>query len=146
MEQFLAEFQRTLTEAYTQLNKISEVDSAEAREAGKWSPREIVGHLIDSAANNHQRFIRAQFADDLSLPGYDGEEWVRVQQYQRVAWSQLLTLWHCYNQHLIQVVSCFPTDKLGNKLSIGGGEPVTIQFVIEDYLTHMQSHLKQILN
>ena len=35
-----------------------------------WSPRQELGHLIDSAANNHIRFVRAATEPEFSGPGY----------------------------------------------------------------------------
>ena len=71
MEQFLNEFRDIVESARNNLLAIT-AEEAQKGPAGKWSPKEIVGHLIDSAANNHQRFIRAQFTDDLICPSYDG--------------------------------------------------------------------------
>ena len=60
---------------------------------GKWSPQEIIGHLVDSASNNHGRFVRAQLHDDLIFPGYDQEAWVRMQDYVSSDWVALIALW-----------------------------------------------------
>jgi len=77
------------------LLEIPEQQSAIARSEDKWSPKEIIGHLIDSASNNHQRFVRAQFTDELIFAGYEQEGWVRVQDYQGRAgrsWYYLETI------------------------------------------------------
>jgi hypothetical protein len=66
---------------------------------GKWSTKEVVGHLIDSAANNHQRFVRAQWTDDLLCPTYAQDEWVRTQRYQEAPWPDLVELFRTYNRH-----------------------------------------------
>ena len=79
--------------------------------AGKWSPREIIGHLIDSASNNHQRFVRASFQDDLVFSGYDQDQkWVALQQYQEARWEDLLTLWASFNRHLARVMAATPAE------------------------------------
>ena len=75
---------------------------------GKWSPREIIGHLIDSASNNHQRFVRASFQDDLVFAGYDQDRWVAMQRYQEARWEDLLTLWASFNRHLARVMASDP--------------------------------------
>lgn len=124
--------------------------------AGKWSPREIIGHLIDSASNNHQRFVRAQFTDDLVFAGYEQEGWVRVQGYQEEDWSGLLELWKLYNKHIHRVMSLVPEDTrtkprykhnlhqiASDKLS--ENEPVTLEWFMRDYVDHMKKHLAQIL-
>jgi hypothetical protein len=100
MQDFLDDFRQTIGTASEQLLQISAAQSAVPRAEGKWSPREIIGHLIDSASNNHQRFVRAQFTDDLVFAGYEQEGWVRVQNYQGEDWTELVQLWRLYNQHI----------------------------------------------
>jgi hypothetical protein len=110
----------------------------------KWSKKEILGHLIDSAANNHQRFVRAQLSKELSFPGYEQESWIRVQHYQTASWKDLISLWENYNRHIAHVISTMPADVLNNICIVGNGEPVTLLFLVEDYVRHMEHHLKQI--
>ena len=73
--------------------------------ATAWSIKEIIGHLIDSAAHNHQRFVRAELQADLVFPGYDQDDWVRAQAYHSAPWGPLLTLWQSYNLHLARVMA-----------------------------------------
>ncbi len=109
-----------------------------------WSPKEILGHLIDSASNNHQRFVRAQQVDALSLPGYEQNHWVRSQGYNDADWSHLVALWTHFNLHLADVVARIPTDRYSIPCTIGESEPVTLEFVIVDYLNHLKHHMAQI--
>ena len=156
MEDFLSDFGQTIDTASNQLLQISAEQSQTPRAAGKWSPKEIIGHLIDSASNNHQRFVRAQFTDDLVFAGYEQEGWVRVQNYQGEQWADLVQLWKLYNQHLLHLISRVPEEtrmKLRYKHnlhqlaseSLSESEPVTLDWFIRDYLDHMKKHLKQIL-
>ncbi len=110
----------------------------------KWSVKEVLGHLIDSAANNHQRFVRAQEGDVLSFPKYEQDHWVRAQAYSEASWAEMIELWRLYNRHLAHVILQIPADKLEVECSIGPYEPVTLEFLIEDYLDHLRHHLKQI--
>ena len=146
MEILIQEFIATLNTASAQLAKISEADSEKFPAPGKWSPKQIIGHLIDSASNNHQRFVRVQLQDKLSLPRYEQELWVAAQNYQDESWSQLLSFWQSYNQHLAHVIANIPAEKLSHLVRIGEGEPVTLKFLIEDYVAHLRQHLRQILN
>ncbi len=81
LKETLEDFRQTIESSAVRLLRISEEESRQPLSPGKWSASEVIGHLIDSAANNHQRFVRAQFRDELVFPGYEQEEWVRVQGY-----------------------------------------------------------------
>src|SRR6266481_1040377 len=112
MADFVEEFRQTIERATGRLTQISEAQSSIPRAAGKWSPKEIIGHLIDSASNNHQRFVRAQFSDDLLFQGYEQEQWVRVQCYKDEPWVLLVQLWRHYNLHLAHVMAAVPENAL----------------------------------
>src|SRR6185369_11177657 len=80
-QQFLGDFRDTIVSAKARLSDMSETESRRKSSPDDWSPAEVLGHLIDSAANNHQRFVRAQFTDDLVFSGYEQERWVSSQKY-----------------------------------------------------------------
>jgi hypothetical protein len=110
----------------------------------KWSPKQVLGHLIDSAANNHQRFVRVQAESDLSLPGYAQDFWVDSQRYGDRAWADLIELWSSYNRHLAHVIAHIAEAKGSVRCRIDG-VPVTLREVALDYVGHVQHHLRQIL-
>lgn len=119
-------------------------DWERSRGEGAWTRLEILGHLIDSAANNHQRFVRAMAEGDLVWPGYDQEAMVRVQQYGIATPSLLIGLWESYNLLLARLMGLISEDRLGSRCVIGGAEAVTLEFLVRDYVDHMQHHLRQI--
>ena len=108
-----------------------------------WSMKEIVGHLIDSASNNHQRFVRLQFDDLLNFPPYDGELWVKIQKYREMNWSRIVLLWHNYNCMLINIIGCIGDDSLSNVWVKGEDDVITLEALIFDYYRHMEFHIKQ---
>jgi hypothetical protein len=110
-----------------------------------WSKKEVLGHLIDSASNNHQRFVRVQMNQPLKFPGYTQDVWVNVQAYQNASWKNLVELWRSFNTHLLHVIANVPDDKLNNICSIADKEPVTLKWLFEDYVRHAEHHLQQIL-
>lgn len=155
MKDFIKEFRNVLQESETRLQEISEVDSAKRQSPGKWSAREVVGHLIDSAINNHRRFVNGQLADKLVFSGYDQDKWVALQQYQDEAWHNLIALWKSLNLHIVHVVEQIPPAALAKPHSVHNFDkiawktvdketPVTLEYLIRDYLAHMQHHLNQI--
>lgn len=138
------ELVRVVSEAASRLRAL-DADGAAARARPEaWSIKEIVGHLIDSAANNHQRFVRAQQTDELVFPEYDQDAWVRLQQYQARPWSELIEFWALYNRHLSDTIRAIPKGALGVTCRIGAGEPATLRALVEDYLVHLRHHLTQI--
>ena len=154
-EQFLDGFRQTVLNATTRLGNIAAEDSRRKTSEDDWAPIEILGHLVDSAANNHQRFVRAQFTDDLLFQGYEQNDWVNSQKYLEASWSDLIQLWSSYNLHLHHVASVMPADVLTkprdkhnlDKISFKGvsqGEPSTMEYFIRDYVDHLRHHLDQI--
>ena len=155
MNDALEDFRRTIETAVARLRALSAEESARPKGADKWSARQILGHLIDSAANNHQRFVLAQLKDDLLFPGYQQEDWVRVQHYDEAAWPLLVQLWESYNLHLLHVMAHTPPAKLQTSCTqhtldriawqtVKVSEPVTLEYLMRDYIGHLQHHLRQI--
>lgn len=130
--------------AAAELRTISDRVAASKPDPAVWSVKEIVGHLIDSAANNHQRFVRAQQAAEFSFPGYEQDAWVGSQDYQARPWLQLVELWVLYNHHLAHVIRRIPESAASVPCRIGANDVVTLSFLVEDYLDHLRHHLKQI--
>jgi hypothetical protein len=130
--------------AFTQLRGISEETSALRPAPRQWSKKEIIGHLIDSAANNHQRFIRAQQCEELVFPPYDQERWVELNDYQGHAWQDMLAFWKLYNVQVARTICRIPNGKGSTICRIGSNPPVTLQYLAEDYVAHMRHHFKQL--
>ena len=132
-------------------------ESRAPRTQGKWSAKEILGHLIDSASNNHQRFVRAQFTDTLVFPAYEQESWVRAQGYKEEAWPLLVELWRTFNLHLAHVMQHAPESARRARrashnlnaigwIKIDEGEPATLEYLMRDYIGHLKNHLRQIFS
>ena len=122
---------------------------------GKWSPKEVIGHLIDSASNNHGRFVRAQFIDDLVFSGYEQERWLGMQRYADAPWSDLVALWRGFNLHIARVMDNTPDDiahapRAKHNLdaiafrTVPRDQPATLEYFMADYVDHLEHHLAQI--
>ena len=144
MKNLAAELESTLNAAEANFRKISEEQSREPVLAGGWSRKQVLGHLIDSASNNHQRFIRAALADSLEFPGYDQDGWQRMQAAQEAPWQTLVALWAAYNRYLAHIIVHLPAKKLDVPCRIGSSQPVTLRFLATDYVHHLSHHLEQI--
>lgn len=147
MQDLIVEFS-ALLESVPQKLKAFEPSASraetEAVPGQEWSPREIVGHLIDSASNNHLRFVMAQLYGEARLPSYEQEEWVKLQRYEAEPWERLVTLWENYNRHLLHLIASTPAAKLQAICYIGQNSPMTLQELMYDYLRHLKHHLQDL--
>jgi len=155
MTDLLEDFRDAVDQSVPRLRRITAPRAAARPAPGKWSAKEVLGHLIDSAANNHARFVLAQGRDDLSFPGYDQERWVKVQECQDEPWPELIELWTAYNRHLIHIVSRISPAELTKPRkdhtldqiawqAVGTDKAVTLEYFIRDYVAHLRHHLAQI--
>ena len=126
-----------------ELSKISEEEFSMKVNSDKWSKKEILGHLIDSAANNHHRFIRAQYQNSPTII-YDQNKWNELNHYQLLESKHIIQFWTIYNQHLLEVIKRIPAENLLRQCNVSSENKVTLQFLIDDYVEHLQHHLKQI--
>ena len=126
---------------------IKDAEAGPAAGLEKWSRKQILGHLIDSAANNHQRFIRMQLTPELKFPGYEQNEWVRLNHYAKRPWKELVILWAAYNRHLAEVIERIAPETLGHvwdKSGEQGDARYDLEFVATDYVAHLRHHVSQI--
>jgi len=141
--------------ATPRLLALSDAAASTPRAAGKWSPKQVIGHLIDSASNNHGRFVRAQLADDLVFSGYEQERWVDAQRYDDAPWADLVALWRGLNLHIAHVMANTPDDvarapRATHNLdviafrTVPADQPATLAYFMDDYVDHLQHHLAQI--
>jgi len=140
----LAQLRFALTVMPGRLAGISNERASASPSPQSWSAKQELGHLIDSAANNHQRIVRAQIENHLALPGYDGDRWVEIHNYRQRNWSDLIALWRALNSQLLAAAENAPHAAWSHTLSIDGSEVVTLRFVLDDYVDHMAAHLRHI--
>lgn len=126
------------------LAKISREEFSAISNPGKWCKIEILGHLIDSAANNHQRFIRIQY-EDVPTIVYHTDNWVKLSGYKNNEKAHLINLWEVYNRQLVFILKAIPEENFGRKCKTNEQEPVTLKWLIEDYVKHLEHHLKQLV-
>ena len=146
MEDIARQLRSIIETVEPQLYQMKAQDPGNKPDPEEWSKKEILGHLIDSAANNHQRFVRAMYSAADRFPVYDQVEWVRSQRHNERSWDSLITLWAAYNTHLAHIIERIPEETRLSPCNIGQEEPVTLEFVVKDYLHHLQHHLMDILD
>ncbi|HMK30692.1 MAG TPA: DinB family protein [Terriglobales bacterium] len=135
---------RDMVEAVPERLRALPGETAARRGPDAWSPREELGHLLDSAVVNHVRLVRVQSEDVPQLPGYDGPYWVRLHNYHNRPWSQLIDTWQLLNQHLLMAAEGTPAKAWQRSCAFEGGPPVTLDFLLTDYVRHALDHLRHI--
>ena len=145
----------TVTERRVRLKEIGDASAARKPTPAAWCAKEIIGHLIDSASNNHQRFVRARWMDDLVFDGYEQNGWVGAQRYQETDWHELIDLWALYNRHLARVMENVP-DAVRLRVhtrhnldarawtTVPADQPTTLDYFMRDYVAHLHHHLRQL--
>ena len=144
MSQRITLLQRALEVVPGRLSAISNEHAATRSGQSKWSHKEELGHLLDSACNNHQRIVRAVLQENPAMPGYEQRAWVEMHAYQQRDWQELIQLWTALNRQLLAAANGVPGSAWSRMLTVATPQPVTLQFVFEDYLDHMFHHLEHI--
>ena len=136
---------QTIKEVGPSLRAISEEEASSKPQPHKWSKKEILGHLIDSASNNQHKFVRAMAQSHLDFVGYAQDSWVSEQKYNATNWQELITFWFAYNSHIAHIIEHVNPAYLANTITIEGNSLYNLQFIMEDYVEHLKHHLKAIL-
>lgn len=139
----MAQFIHLLDTIPSQLRSLSEEEFSLIPAPGKWSKKQIIGHLIDSATNNHHRFVRAQF-DDKPKILYDQELWNQHSYYQDMSQEHIISFWEKYNRHIVELMKRLPAEMFEKECTMSDGRGYTIEWVFEDYVRHLEHHLRQI--
>ena len=127
----------------TKFEIISEEEWNIQESEGKWTKKEILGHLIDSATNNHQRIVRVQIENGLQFV-YDQNNWVKLQNYKLESTEILIGLWYFYNLHLANIIQNLTEQDFKRELDVKKEKPISLEWLIKDYIRHLKHHLLQI--
>lgn len=126
------------------LREIGEEKMSLKPSPNKWSKKEVIGHLIDSATNNHQRFVRGQF-ETIPEIRYDQNKWNEYNFHQQIDSEQIILFWTIYNKQIIEIVKRIPAENLKRQIKVGENL-LSIEFLIADYVEHLEHHLKQVID
>lgn len=138
------EFRKKLDGIYASLLAIPEGLADTSWREGGWTRKQVLGHMLDSAANNRQRFVRAATEGSFAGPDYSQDGWVAAHGYVDQSWETLLRWWKVGHEILTAVVDCIPEERLAARCVVGDDGAVTLRFLIEDYTRHQHHHLGQL--
>ena len=136
---------QTIEREVPNLRSRTDDEASLPRAPGKWCPKEELGHLIDSASNNHVRFAVSTLEGQFRGSNYSQDDWVRLHGYANMRWDAIVEFWFAYNHLLSVLVDSIPESRLESECFIGSASPVTLGFLVDDYILHMQHHLDQLL-
>jgi hypothetical protein len=143
MKQIADELERIIDECSTGLKKIPDGKFRSKESPGKWSKKEILGHLIDSAQNNIRRFIVAQYEDRPKIT-YNQDKWVTISDYQHYNNDDLINLWELLNKHI-----CYILRNTSQEIAQRESQTEalhTIEWLARDYIKHLLHHVHQVLD
>jgi hypothetical protein len=146
INEIIKSLEEIINETSHNLKLISEEEFNKKEFQHKWSKKEVLGHLIDSAHNNIQRFIRGQYEKNPKIV-YDQDLWVSLNNYQNSLNWELVDLWKLLNRQIIQILKSINTNNLKSTCDIGNNiqDIKSIQWLVEDYVEHLKHHLKQLM-
>jgi DinB superfamily len=139
------DLRKTIELVLPMLKNIGDKDSTNKPLPNKWSKKEILGHLIDSACNNQQKFVRLQAKSELKFVGYEQDFWVESQKYNSADWQNLIILWQSYNFHLAHIIENVSVEASAHKITVENAGTFTLKFIVRDYVEHLKHHLNQII-
>ncbi len=145
MKKVAEDLRKTMELVLPILQNIGDTDASYKPLPQKWSKKEILGHLIDSACNNQQKFVRTMANSDAEFVGYEQDFWVESQNYNSADWQNLIVLWKAYNFHIAHIIGNVSVDVLQNKITIENAGSFTLEFIITDYAEHLKHHLNQLI-
>jgi len=144
MKNVADEIRRIVRDFEPAMRELDDTIIANRPQPKKWARKEILGHLIDSACNNQQKFVRMMQQSHLDFPGYRQDDWVDLQNWAAAHWPDMIDLWVAYNNHVAYLIENVKPEFLANTITIEGVGPFTLEFIMPDYVEHLKHHLKQI--
>ncbi|MGE8205554.1 DinB family protein [Heyndrickxia sp. NPDC080065] len=143
MQNIIERLNQWIIKVPEEFNQMSEADVSKRPLPNKWSKKEILGHLCDSAINNLERFIKIQYEKlPFVLSPYNQDQWVELQNYQDTPIEEIIDLWTSLNKQIVKVIEKVPCEKLAYQCDLGNQQIKNLEWLIQDYLEHMEHHLK----
>ncbi|HTE33965.1 MAG TPA: DinB family protein [Chryseolinea sp.] len=139
---------RQIVENYQKaFTTITEAELSAKPRPEKWSRKEVIGHLIDSAQNNLRRFICGQYEESPPHIIYAQDFWVEAAQYNRMEALEIIHLWKLINERICAVLEKMPPEKYSRLCNTGQDEPSlhSIEWLAIDYVVHLKHHINQII-
>jgi hypothetical protein len=143
----ITELLAVVDEFEKKISAIAETEFTAKPLANKWSKKEVLGHLIDSAQNNLRRFIVGQYESTPPNITYEQDFWVNANGYQQMKKDDVISFWKLINQRIAAVLENMPKANYSKTADTGKGKPELheLEWLAADYVKHMKHHLNQII-
>jgi hypothetical protein len=146
MDNLAEMLRRTVAHEEPLLRAINDSSASAGPGPSRWSKKQELGHLLDSAVNNRLRFVKAALEGRFEGASYDPQGWVDLGGYDQMPWADLVDLWKALNTALAALVARIPGERRTAECRIGESPVASLEFVVDDYIRHMQHHLDHILS
>jgi hypothetical protein len=143
MKSTTQELERLVASYIQKFNEFSETEFNTKPSPQKWSRKEVVGHLIDSAQNNLRRFIVGQYEESPPKIVYQQDFWVGANGYQTMKKEDVIQLWRLINERIIAVLENMPAENYNKQCETSTLH--SIEWLADDYVKHMKHHINQII-
>ncbi|CAM1357792.1 DinB family protein [Tenacibaculum xiamenense] len=146
MKETAVKLENLLKLGFDYISKSSEQELSKKKNDKTWSKKEIIGHLIDSGINNLQRFTEIQFEEKpYKIRKYNQNELVIANDYQNSDSDEFIQLWISINNRIKNIMLQQSETSLSFEIELDHGKISDLKFLMEDYVDHLEHHLKQII-
>jgi len=142
MQSIALQLESIIDQHLAALQSVTESEMIYKPSPSKWSKKEILGHMVDSAQNNIRRFVVAQYEENPKIV-YNQDKWVTIANYQHYDSADLISLWYLLNKHIVVILKNLRPEMAQRKIQTD--ESHTIEWLAQDYIKHLLHHLHQVL-
>jgi hypothetical protein len=128
------------------LSGVTDAQGQFAYAPGKWTLKEVIGHMADAERVFGYRALHLARGDANPLPSYEQDEWAPNGAFNSLSVASVLAQWKTARLSNIAVVEGLPAEAHGRRGSVSGN-PATVRALVHIlpghvayHIAHMQQH------
>lgn len=106
---------------------------------GKWTIRQVVGHLVDAERVFGHRAFCFSRGERAELPGFDENVYVEAAGYEQVPLEELLAEWHALRETNLAFLQRLD-DTAWGRGGVANGTPITVRALAYVLAGHLRHH------